>query len=179
MLAGISHGIFLLVFLGKTSIMSSIMPRLIVNRSGRRKIPPCGRLIEYREAHSPFQKLIDSQRKRYSFSGRGLADRIGVSQSTLWIWLHNVNGYPHPKSFKPVHLQRLSRVLKIPPAEISRALDASRHLFTPTENPMPHEAFDALGRLIEILEHDKRHTVSRSYVLNLAKNLHRGAAIAK
>jgi len=33
--------------------------------------------------------------------------------------------------------------------------------------------------LIEILEHDKRHTVSRSYVLNLAKNLHRGAAIAK
>ncbi len=155
------------------------MPRLIVQRSGRRKIPPCGRLIEYRPPHSPFQKLIDSQRKRYGLSGRDLAEKIDVSQSTLWIWLHNVNGFPHPKSFNAVHLQRLSRVLRTPADKIKRALDASRHLFTPTENPMPHEAFDALGRLIEILEHDKRHTVSRSYVLNLAKNLHRGAAAAK
>src|SRR5206468_11572607 len=91
------------------------MPRLIVQRSGqRRKIPPCGRLIEYREPHSPLQKLIDSQRRRYGFSGRDLAAKIGVSQSTLWIWLHNVNGYPHPKAFKHQHLQRLSRALKIP-----------------------------------------------------------------
>ena len=44
---------------------------------------------------------------------------------------------------------------------------------------MPHETFDALGRLIEILEHDKRHTISRSYVLNIAKNLYRGAAAGK
>src|SRR5437879_1262843 len=139
------------------------MPRLIVQRSGRRKIPPCGRLIEYREPHSPFQKLIDSQRRRYGLSGRDLADKIDVAQSTLWIWLHNVNGYPHPKSFKPVHLQRLGRALKIPQAEISRALDASRHLFTPTEKPMPHETFDALGSFIEILENDKRQTVSKSY----------------
>jgi transcriptional regulator with XRE-family HTH domain len=151
------------------------MPRLIVQRSGRRKIPPCGRLIEYQAPHSPFQKLIDSQRKRHGFSGRDLAKKIGVSQSTLWIWLHNVNGYPHPKAFKPLHVQRLSRALKIPENKIRSALDASRHLFTPTENPMPHEAFDALARLIEILEHDKRHTISRSYVVNLAKTLHRGS----
>ena len=87
--------------------------------------PPRGRLIEYREAHSPFQKLIDLQRKRYRLSGRQLAERIGVSQSTLWIWLHNLNGYPHPKSFKELHLQRLSRVLKTPANKIKRALDAS------------------------------------------------------
>ena len=98
-----------------------------------------------------------------------------MSQSTLWIWLHNVVGYPHPKAFKPVHVQRLSRALKIPENKIGSALDASRHLFTPIEHPMPHEAFDALGRLIEILENDKRHTISRTYVLNIAKSLHHGA----
>ena len=151
------------------------MPRLIVQRSGRRKIPPCGRLVEYKEAHSPFQKLIDSQRRRYGLSGRELAERIGVSQSTLWIWLHNLNGYPRPKSFNHRHLKDLSRVLKVPEPRIKTAIDASRHLFTPTENPTPHEAFDALGRLIEILEHDRRHTISRNYVLKLARNLYRGS----
>ena len=87
-------------------------------------IPDGDGLTEYREAHA-FQKLVDSQRKRCGLSGRQLAERIGVSQSTLWIWLHNLNGYPHPKSFKEVHLQRLSRVLKTPEDKIKRALDAS------------------------------------------------------
>ena len=86
-----------------------------------------------------------------------------------------MNGFPHPKSFKQHHLIKLSNALKLPQQKIRSALDASRHLFTPTEDPMPHEAFDALGRLIEILENDKRHTISRSYVLNIAKSLHRGA----
>jgi transcriptional regulator with XRE-family HTH domain len=152
------------------------MPRLIINRPRRRKVPPCGRLIEYLAPHSPFQKLIDSQRRRYGLSGRDLAAKVGVSQSTLWIWLHNTNGFPHPKSFKEAHLMKLSKVLNIPQQNIRSALDASRHLFTPTEDPMPHQAFDALGRLIEILENDKRHTISRAYVLNIAKSLHRGAA---
>lgn len=76
------------------------MPKLLVNQSGRRKIPPCGWLIEYRAPHSPIQKLIDSERRRHGLSGRDLAKKIGVSQSTLWIWLHNVVGYPHPKAFK-------------------------------------------------------------------------------
>lgn len=69
----------------------------------------------------------------------------------------------------------MSRVLKVPETRIRTALDASRHIFTPTENPTPHEAFDALGRLIEILENDRRHTISRNYVLNIAKNLYRGS----
>jgi len=133
------------------------------------------RLIEYKEPHSPFQKLIDAQRRRYGFSGRELSKRINVSQSTLWIWLHNLNGYPHPKSFNYRHVKSMSRVLKVPETRIRTALDASRHIFTPTENPTPHEAFDALGRLIEILENDRRHTISRNYVLNIAKNLYRGS----
>lgn len=157
------------------------MPKLIVNRRGiRRKVPPCGRLIDYREPQSPFQKLIHSQMKRYGLSGRALAEKIGtprraVSQSTVWIWLHNTNGYPHPKSFTTDHLKRLGQVLKIPEAKIRRALDASRHIFTAVEDPTPHESFDAFGRYIEILEHDKRATVSRGFVLNLAKNLYNGA----
>ena len=85
--------------------------RLIVQRRGRRKIPPCGRLIEYKEPHSPFQKLVDSQRRRYGLSGRELAEKIDVSQSTLWIWLHNVNGFPHhlAKLRAQYHQEPLSR----------------------------------------------------------------------
>src|ERR1043166_3956132 len=152
------------------------MPRLIVQRSSRRqrKVPPCGRLIEYKEPHSPFQKLVDDARRRYSLSGRDLAARIGVSQSTLWIWLHNVNGFPHPKSFDDRHVIKLSRVLKIPASKIRSTLDSSRHIFTPHENPVPQESVPAMQRFIEILENDKRQTISKAYVLNLAKNLHAG-----
>jgi len=96
-----------------------------------------------REARSPFQKLIDSQRKRCGLSARELAEKIGVSQSTLWIWLHNVNGFPHPKSFNSEHIRRLGEVLKISEAKIRSALNASRHIFTSTETPMLHKAFDA------------------------------------
>jgi transcriptional regulator with XRE-family HTH domain len=161
------------------------MPKLIVQRSGeRRKVPPCGRLIEYVEPRSPFQKLIDAARRRYGLSGRELARKIStnrrpVSQSTLWIWLHNLNGYPHPKSFFPEHVDKLSQVLKIPRAKITRALDASRHIFTPTEDPMPHKHFDSFRRFIDIIENDRRTTVSRAYVLHLAKDLYRGAKKAK
>jgi transcriptional regulator with XRE-family HTH domain len=152
-----------------------------MNRSdfgkNERNIPPCGRLIEYREPHSPFQKLIDERRKRFGLSGRDLAERIGVSQSTVWIWLHNLNGYPHPKSFKPEHLSKISEVLKIPEGKIRSALDASRHIFTPRENPRPYAAFDVFGHFIQILQHDERKHLSKEYVLNLARNLHRGAKV--
>jgi len=140
-----------------------------------RNIPACGRLIEYSEPHSPFQKLIDNHRKRHGFSNRDLAAKIRVSQSTFWIWLHNLNGFPHPKSFKIEHVHRLSQVLEIPEAKIKSALDASRHLFTPRKTPVPYEAFDPLQRFIEIFENDKRESVSKAYVLHLAKNLHRGS----
>src|SRR5207253_8516186 len=70
-----------------------------------------------------------------------------------------------------------SQILKIPEINIGTALDASRHLFSPRENPMPHETFDAFGRFIEILENDKRKMMSKSYVLNIAKGLFRGAKV--
>jgi transcriptional regulator with XRE-family HTH domain len=144
-------------------------------RMSRSNIPPRGRLIEYGEAHSPFQKLIDSQRKHCGLSGGELAERIGVSQSTLWIWLHNLNGFPDPKSFNSEHVRRLGEVLEISETEIKGAIDASRHVDTPREPPMSHHTFDAFGRFIEILDNDKRQTMPKSYVLNVAKNLYRGA----
>ena len=151
------------------------MPRLITQRKTRRRVPPCGRLIHYRSPHSPFQKLIDSARQRLRISVRDLAGRIHVSQSTMWIWLHNENGFPHPKAFKPDHVERLNRVLKISKTGIERAIDASRHLYTAREKPTPHAAVDAFREFIEIIEHDRRQTVSRSYVVNLAKKLYSGA----
>ena len=151
------------------------MPRLITQRKSRRRVPPCGRLIHYRVPHSPFQKLIDSARHRFRISVRDLARRIQVSQSTLWIWLHSENGFPHPKAFRPEHVDRLSRTLKISKAAIRRAIDASRHLYTARERPTPHPTLDAFASFIDILDNDRRQSISRSYIVNLAKKLYRGA----
>src|SRR6202035_3691598 len=81
------------------------------------------------------------------------------------------------KSFKIEHVHRLSQVLEIPEAKIKSALDASRHLFTPRRTPVPYEAFDPLQRFIDIFENDKRESVSKGYVLHLAKSLHRGSKV--
>src|SRR6267143_6077113 len=140
------------------------MPRLISQRKKPRRIPPCGRLIPYFHPHSPFQKLIDSARHRRRVSIRELARRIRVSQSTMWIWLHNENGFPHPKAFRAQHIERLSRTLGVSKSAIHRAVDASRHLYTAREKPTPYVALDAFQNFIEILEHDRRQTVSRNYV---------------
>jgi len=151
------------------------MPRLLTQRKKQRRVPPCGRLINYFQPHSPFQKLLDSARQRQRIPVRELARRIDVSQSTLWIWLHNENGFPHPKAFRGVHVERLSRALKLPKRAIERSIDASRHVYTARERPSPHATLDAFRDFIDILDHDRRQTLSRSYVLNLAKRLYTGA----
>jgi len=98
-----------------------------------------------------------------------------VSSSTLWIWLHNENGFPHPKAFSASHLERLAAALEIAPAEMQSALDASRHLYTPRESPVPREPLDAFRTFIGIMERDPRDRVTVSYVVNLARNLWNGA----
>src|ERR1041384_20447 len=147
----------------------------MMHRKNSRRTPPCGRLIPYFHPHSPFQKLVDTARRRRRIAIRELARRIGVPQSTMWIWLHNENGFPHPKAFTAKHVERLSRVLGLSKTAISRAIDASRHLYTDREKPTPHHARDAFEDFIDILEHDRRQTLSRSYVVNLANKLYRGA----
>lgn len=157
------------------------MPILLSQRSVKapRKTPPCGRVVKHVAPHSPFQKLIDGRRAELGHSTRELAKllskHIKTPQSSLFTWLHNENGFPHPKAFKDKHITGLSRVLKIPEPEIKEALDASRRLYTQRGNPMPHESKDAFRTYIEILRNDARQTFRRSYVLNLAINLYRGA----
>ena len=41
---------------------------------------------------------------------------------------------------------------------------------------MPQNSTDALADLIAILEHDRRESIGRAWILNLAKKLHAGAA---
>ena len=157
------------------------MPKLIVDRPNNRpRKVPCGRVINYREPHSPFQLLIDSRRRELAatnpeLSSRGLARAIGVSQSTLWIWLHSENGYPAPKSFKDRHMTALSRVLKIAPADIRKAIDSSRIVYGPKTVPIPIKTKDAFRAFIDILKNDRRENITRKFALNLARNLYNGA----
>lgn len=156
------------------------MPKLISTRSKKRRpAPPCGRIVLHVEPHSPFQKLIDGRRAELGYSNRELAREmsrtIKTPQSTLFTWLHNTNGFPHPKAFKPAHLKALAQILKLKENEIKLALDGSRHLYTGRETPMPLKSKDAFRTFIEILQRDDRKTVTLSYVRNLAINLFQGA----
>ncbi len=160
------------------------MPILLSQRpaKAKRKVPPCGRLITHVAPHSPFQKLIAGRQARKGLSIRGLARLISqdikTNSSTLYAWLHNENGFPHPKAFKELHIVALAKVLDIPELDIKKALDGSRHLYTRRGNPMPVKSKDAFRTFIEILKNDKnaaKKTIRRSYVLNLAINLYRGA----
>lgn len=156
------------------------MPRLLT-QPARRKTS-AKRRIEYQAPSSPFQKLIDGQRLKLGLSFADISEQVSeisrtkVHRATFWIWLHTRNGFPHPKSFKPAHIKALAKALKIPEPEILRALDASRHLYTPQENPAPQEAQDSLQTLVDTLRQIKKRNVSRTWVLNLALRLQKGAA---
>lgn len=153
------------------------MPSLLTQRKKGtpRKKPPCGRVIEYLPPHSPFQKLIDGARLQKGYSTRELAKLIGTSQSNLYIWTHNKNGFPSPRAFTRNHLAALSRVLSIPEEEIQKSVDASRSIYSPGSAPEPAPEVNPLKILIEILKNEKRERITTSYVLNLAKNLYEGA----
>ena len=146
------------------------MPKLLLNKAGSKS------RAKYGPPHSPFQKLIHGAIKANGYSETGFAKEKlpGVNPGSFWIWLHNRNGFPHPRSCKPAHLDLLSKHLQLPVADIHKALDASRHLFTPREAAVPTEAKDGLKMLIEILQNDRREKLMKSYVLNLARKLSAG-----
>lgn len=153
------------------------MPKLLVNRKSPRKTPPCGRRIDYRVPHSPFQKLVEAERLRRGLSYADLAKTLSrpkskVDPSSIWIWTHSENGFPHPKSFTQERMRALASTLEIPLPRMQEALDASRHLYTKRETPMPVAASDAFGQFIETLENDKRQVIKKEYVLNLARRFH-------
>jgi hypothetical protein len=103
-----------------------------------------------------------------------LGEAIGKKRGVVWIWLHSLNGFPHPKAFNEKHLLALAKVLKLDPAEIRTAIDASRQIYTQREpGPVP-ESLDALQTLIDVLRKTDRTTVRVSWVLNLAQRLQQG-----
>jgi hypothetical protein len=147
------------------------MPKLLLNRIASKSS------AKYGPPHSPFQKLIHGALKANGYSETGFAkEKLDVNPGSFWIWLHNKNGFPHPRSCKAHHLEALSEHLHIPLPTIHQALDASRHLFTPRERSLPVETKDGLKMLIDILQNDRRTKLMRSYVLNLARKLMAGGS---
>jgi len=149
------------------------MPKLIT----RKKKVYAKKRVKFSAPHSPFQKLVDKARlaKKLSIAALAASLKPKVNRGSMWIWLHNENGYPSKNSATPARLESLSKVLGIPLPQLQEALDASRLLYG-TEIPVPPTQ-DALGDLIEILEQDRRVTIRKDWVLNLAKRLHQGTAV--
>lgn len=155
------------------------MPSLITKRKKPNPVPPCGRRIVYVNPHSPFQKLVESKRLKLGKSIRELAEEISeatprestLNPGSLWIWLRNTNGYPHPKSATKGRLRALARVLRVPLPLLEEKLDISRHLFTAREHSEPKRSQKAIVQFLEIMRNDKRIYVSKARVVNLAQSL--------
>ncbi len=148
------------------------MPALLTQtrRTQKPKTGKSGRTIVYGEPQSPFQKLIEAARKKKGLSIHELALLIERNKGSVWIWLHNKNGFPSTMSCKPKHIKKLSKALDLPEAEITAALDASRHLYTPRETPMPVAEVHAMREFIETLKAGKTPYLKRSTVINLAES---------
>jgi transcriptional regulator with XRE-family HTH domain len=150
------------------------MPRLLINKKVSQKRDAGPKKVTFTNPHSPFQKLVESARVEKRLSYAQLAEKIGdshksVHPGTIWIWLHNLNGYPAPRSCRPEHLKRLARVLNVPLPRLQESLDASRHIFTRQENPVPVATINAWAEFVGWLENDKRTKISRTVVLNMAR----------
>lgn len=155
------------------------MPRLIHKRKKPNPVPPCGRRLVYVQPHSPFQKLVESSRLKRGMSIREVAEEISdltprennLSPGSLWIWLRNENGFPHPKSCTRGRLSALARVLRVPLPHLQETLDASRHLFTTRELSEPKDSQRAIVEFIQIIKNDKRTYLPRMRVLHIAESL--------
>lgn len=151
------------------------MPKLLTQKKKKNPKPPCGRVIEYSVPHSPFQRLIEMNRKRHALSYLELAAVLKINKGTLWVWMHSKNGYPHPKSFKAHHIEILAKTLKITEKQIHESLDLSRRHYTESSAPLPPAYIDSFAGFITVLENDRRQYISKSYVLNLARNFYASA----
>ena len=135
-----------------------------------------GYTARYYLPHSPFQKLIHAAMERKQLSLRGLAAELGIAPSSLWIWLHNENGFPGKRSFYPeTHVPMLASILNLPEKEIEDAIDLSRTYYAQKSIPAPGPITGAFDDLIEILENRSGRTVNRDWIINLAKRLRAGA----
>lgn len=159
------------------------MPKLIVNRpKKKRPLPPGGRGSDFTVPHSPFQLLVDSKRQHLGLSTRQLAFNISdllpatrpIAQSVLWFWLHQRNGAPHPRALTTERMNAIAKCIGVTIEELKDSIDASRLLFNPGQIPVPQPSVDGLDSLIEILKNDKRRSIYRETILNLARNIRAG-----
>lgn len=150
------------------------MPRLLINKKVSQKRDKPAKAT-FTDPHSPFQKVVDAARIEKRLSYAQLSTKMAeagsnVHPGSLWIWLHNQNGHPHPRSCTPAHLRALGRVLNIPLPRLQETLDASRHIFTKQEKtPLPTATIDAWEEFVGWLENDQRAKISRTVVLNMAR----------
>lgn len=160
------------------------MPNLLTERTQKkRKVPPCGRIIEFLPPHSPFQLLIDGARLAKGYSERELArivaaDGVHMPVSTLYLWLHSKSGIPSKKSCGPQHVRAFAKHLSIKESDIRSAIEASGYRYTPSREPTPKPHMDAFAMFIQTLQNDKRTNITRKYALNLAKRLYASALAA-
>lgn len=149
------------------------MPRLLINKKvSRKRDKPTKATFE--NPHSPFQKIVEAARVEKRLSYAQLSEKMAlegcnVHPGSLWIWLHNKNGHPHPRSCTPAHLRALGKVLNVPLPRLQETLDASRHIFTKQETPVPTAAINAWEEFVGWLENDQRPKISRTVVLNMAR----------
>jgi len=153
------------------------MPKLITTKT-KKPLPPCGRRIKYVAPWSPWQKLVDAARMRLGLSYGDIATKIGAHKGSVWIWFCSPNGFPHPKSFTAERASALYSLLKLDPRVAAQALDASRHLYTDKETPMPFKAVNAFAQFIETIEQIGQTRIYKSTILNIARRCQAGLSPA-
>ena len=104
------------------------------NKTGPRAVDP----------HSPWQLLVEKQRKELKLSMRKLATRAQVSDGSLFNWLRNAAGGPTRMSYSANTNRRFAVALGLKPEILAEAYNES--LFTPVDpdaieeppRPAPH-----------------------------------------
>lgn len=135
-----------------------------------------GYTCRYYNPYSPFQRLISKAMHTKGLSFRSLGQKLDVSPSSLWIWLHNENGFPGKRSFFPErHIPLLAKFLNLDQKQIQESLDLSRAFFAEKSMPSPIAITSAFDDLIEILENKPGRSINREWILNLARRLRAGA----
>jgi transcriptional regulator with XRE-family HTH domain len=136
------------------------------HHSARKKKPE-----RYNHPSSPFQILIFNAIKKCGQSQRKISEDLGVSQGTVWEWLHNANGHPGKRSWDPNHAKKLAGILKIEESEILQAFDQSRLLYQKQLAPAPPSTVDLFSDFIQLLESMSGTRVDRRLIIRTAKGM--------
>ena len=127
--------------------------------------------MRYNNPSSPFQILVFNAIKKSGRSQRWISRELGVSQGTVWEWLHNQNGYPSKRSWDPRYAFQLADLLNLEPDDILTAFDQSRMLYVGQNAPAPPRTTDLFADFIQILEAMDVTKVDRKLLIRTAKGM--------